>query len=221
MKYVSVFLVFTLALLYQNCGKPTELAFESSTDLSSQAGLQNASVQILNKNCFECHNTTTMDGNVSDITNIEYLVYSRLIVPGEPELSPIIAEIASGRMPKGRAGLTGLEVETIKSWIAGLDADDLGPGGPLVPIVIEPKYSSLAQQIFTPRCITCHSNRNYRLNSHAQVLRTVTPGNAANSLLYQAVTVGRDGGKMPQGGGLSSAQIKAIEDWINSGAPNN
>jgi mono/diheme cytochrome c family protein len=207
---------------FQNCGKPTELEFSSSLDLDSQSGVQNAAVGIINKHCSQCHSTTNMSGNVGDLTDIEYVTYSRLVVPGEPELSPIISQISQGLMPAEGPSLSGAEVDILKSWIEGLNEDALGPGsGPPVPVVIDPKYSVLAAQVFGTRCVGCHANRNFKLNSYAEILRTVTPGNAAGSLLYQAITVGANGGKMPQGGALTSAQIKAVEDWINTGAMNN
>jgi mono/diheme cytochrome c family protein len=219
---IVIFLALIPLLFFQNCGKPTELEYSSSMDLSSEAGVQNAAIQILNKHCAECHSATNMNGNVGDLTNIEYLTYTRLVVPGEPELSPIINQITQGLMPAGRPALSGTEVEILKDWIKALNEDELGPGTGLpAETVIDPKYSVLASQIFSPRCITCHAGRNYKLNSYNELLRVVTPGDAANSLLYKAITVGATGGKMPQGGALSSAQIKAIQDWINSGAPNN
>ncbi len=208
-------------VLFQNCGKPTDLQSSKTLDLSSQTGLQDASLNILRKNCSECHNNLVTSGNVADITDLQYLAYSRLVIPGEPEISPIISQISQGLMPQGRTGLVGSDVDTLKKWISGLKPDAGGGGAPPPSTPIEAKYSSLAQQIFTPQCINCHAGRNYKLNSYVEVLRTVTKGDAANSLLYQAITVGRTGGKMPQGGGLSGAQVKAVQDWINAGAPNN
>ncbi len=207
-------------LFFQNCGKPTDLQFSASIDLGSQSGRQDAAIQIMTKNCSSCHSTTIMNGNVGDLTDIQYLTYSRLIIPGEPEISPVITQITQGLMPQGRPGLSGTEVDVLKSWIKGL-ANDGGNGGAPVEVPVDPKYSVLAAQVFGSRCVTCHANRNYKFGSYTDVLRSVTPGDAANSLLYQVVTVGRTGGKMPQGGALSSAQVKAIQDWINAGAPNN
>lgn len=224
MKQTTIVLILALTpfLFFQNCGKPTALEYGASLDMNSQASLQEASLQILSKNCADCHSTSNMSGNVGDLTDLQYMTYARLVIPGEPELSPVIQQITQGLMPMGRAGLSGTEVDVLKLWIKGLNQDALGPGGgPPAPTTIDPKYSVLAAQVFSSRCVACHANRNYKLNSYAEVLRTVVPGNAANSLLYQSITVGRTGGKMPQGGALSSAQIKAIEDWINAGAMNN
>ena len=48
----------------------------------------------------------------------------------------------------------------------------------------------------------------------------VVAGNAANSLLYRAVT-GNGVTRMPPGGSLTAAQVQSIADWINQGALNN
>lgn len=220
-KSLQLLIVLTIPfLLYQNCGKPSDLQYSSTFDLSSQLGAQESSLLILQKNCSECHSDSVVSGNVGDITDLEYLIYSRLIIPGEPEISPIITQVTQGQMPVGKPALSSAEVEALKTWIKGLNQQDTG-GGVVTAPTIEAKYSALASQIFGPRCVTCHAGRNYKLNSYTEIMRIVTAGNSANSLLYQVVTVGANGGRMPQGGGLSSAQIKAIQDWINAGAMNN
>lgn len=207
-------------LLYQNCGKPTELQYSSTLDLNSQLSKQEASLIVLQRNCSECHSPAVANGGVGDITDLNYLIYSRIIIPGEPELSPLVTVVSNGQMPLNQSALSSFEVQVLKDWIKGLN-QSTGSGGTLQGQTIEPKYSVLAAQIFTSRCTTCHANRNYKLNSYNEIMRIVTARDPANSLLYQSVTVGANGGRMPQGGGLSSAQIKAIEDWISAGALNN
>lgn len=220
-KKTIIFLLMALTpiVFYQNCGKPTELQYESTLDINSQLSKQEASLIVLQKNCSECHALGLESGGVGDITDLNYLTYARLVIPGEPELSPLINVITNGQMPMGKAPLSSFEVQVLKDWIKGLIVEQTGTGG--TAQTIEPKYSALSTLVFAPRCVTCHNNRNYKLNSYAEIMRTVTPGDAANSLLYRAITVGANGGRMPQGGGLSSTQIKAIETWINAGAPNN
>lgn len=208
-----------MLVLFQNCGKPTELQF-SNYDLTSQSGVQNAAINLLSNKCASCHNSVNAQGNITDITNIEYLTYSRLVVAGEPEISPIISQVATGNMPPGKP-LSGNEVDILKKWVTGLlDSPETG-GAPPPTATVEPKYSVLAAQVFGPRCATCHAGRTYKLDTYSSVFSTVIAGNADGSLLYQVVTVGKTGGKMPQGGALSAAQIQAIKDWINAGAPNN
>ena len=225
-KFSFLILVFSLILvgLFQNCGQPSQLEFWGSWDLSSQDGLQDASLNILQRRCTECHGAGVMNGNVTDITNLNYLVYSRLVIPGEPEISPLFIQVSQGLMPFGKPPLSTAEVEVLRSWISGLKPDILdGGGAPPDLTPIEPKYSSLAQKIFQPRCISCHSNKNYKHNSYAEIMRIVQAGNADQSLLYQVVTTGSpSAGVMPrEGGRLSQEQITAIRDWINAGAQNN
>ncbi|MEZ0391667.1 MAG: hypothetical protein ACAH59_05595 [Pseudobdellovibrionaceae bacterium] len=223
MKYWVLGLSILTLLLFQNCGKPSELVYEASTDLNSQESLQSSAVVILNKHCVECHNPENVNGNISDIANVDYLIYSRLVVPGEPELSPIYQQTSQGLMPQLRPSLDEMELEILKLWIVGLAEDPTSPGAPGGGM-IEPRFSVLRDRVFTPICANCHNTRNsqQRFNSYAEVMRAVTAGNADNSLLYRAVTVGvPNAGRMPQGGALSSAQIQAIRDWINAGAMDN
>jgi mono/diheme cytochrome c family protein len=217
---LAIFISLVPIVFYQNCGKPTQLEYSAALDLNSQAGVQDAAINILNKHCSECHSQTATSGNVGDLGDIQYLIWSRLVIPGEPEISPIIMSISEGRMPASGPSLSGVEVDILKDWVKGLLVEEIGTGGPPVATPVDPKFSVLQAQIFSRQCQTCHANRNFKFDTYANVIRSLTPGNAAGSILYQAVTVGRTGGKMPQGGALSTAQIKAIEDWINAGAMN-
>lgn len=176
---------------------------------------------ILGKNCTECHNSGLSTGNVGDVTNLDYLLYTRLVVPGEPEISPLIQSIISGGMPMGKTPLSGSEVQILKDWISGLDASSANPLPPVAIIPLGPNYASLEKNVFQPYCVACHAGRNFKLNSYEEVLRTITAGNPDGSLLTRSVTVGATGGRMPQGGALSQAQIDAIKQWIAAGLPRN
>lgn len=84
-------------------------------------------------------------------------------------------------------------------------------------------YSGVIQPLLNANCIACHSTNGsagVTLTSYSSTMSTVVAGNAANSLLYKAVT-GNGVTKMPIGGSLSAAQIQSIADWINQGALNN
>jgi hypothetical protein len=87
-------------------------------------------------------------------------------------------------------------------------------------------YTSIAQNIFQPRCVSCHgaqtASKGVDLSTYAKALGTgsIVPGNPAASTTYQDVA----NGSMPKGAGsspLSAAEIKALNDWIAAGAPNN
>jgi fibronectin type 3 domain-containing protein len=83
-------------------------------------------------------------------------------------------------------------------------------------------YTWLATNIFSPKCISCHSGGGaplgYQLTSYAGTMSQVVAGNATGSNLYQEVL----SGAMPQGGtALTADQLSAVRTWINSGAANN
>lgn len=97
-------------------------------------------------------------------------------------------------------------------------------------------FSTQIQPIFNSICTGCHggsgglylsSNVSYAnlVNVQAQSsctsMKRVLPGDASNSVLYRKVSGSTCGAQMPQGGNLSTSQIKLIQDWINEGAQNN
>jgi mono/diheme cytochrome c family protein len=220
---LSAILVVSLALLllFQNCGKPSELTYMSSVDLSTQEGVQMAAGQILEKKCAECHNPNNINGNVSNITDPDYLVYTRLVVPGEPEISPLVIQITKGLMPKDGDFLTPQEVDIIKAWIISLDPQTLSPGGDLVQIPLAPTYRSLAANIFAPKCAACHSSgagsaTNARFGTYEGVF-------AVRAQLRNRIRGLGGVQKMPQAPNpeLTEPEKQAIEAWVAAGAPNN
>ncbi|TNE70260.1 T9SS type A sorting domain-containing protein [bacterium] len=90
-------------------------------------------------------------------------------------------------------------------------------------------YASQIQPIFSANCTGCHGGTSgVTLNSYSAVMNStgaqygikiVSPGNAALSPLVEKIKANPSkGGRMPQGGSLSSEQITLIETWINEGA---
>lgn len=83
------------------------------------------------------------------------------------------------------------------------------------------KFSWIAANILTPRCVKCHGSNSaggYDVRTYAGTMRRVVAGNSSASGLFTAVN---SGGMPLNGSKLSADQIQAIKDWINSGAPNN
>ena len=85
-------------------------------------------------------------------------------------------------------------------------------------------FSNDVLPIFNSRCASCHSGPSSRagvnLSTYDSLKNSgaITPGDAQNSVLVQAVQIGQ----MPRSGGpLSAAQVQIIADWVNAGAPNN
>ena len=110
--------LFLSALItFQNCGQ-----FESMDGSSLGLSLQDQLVQeqskalvILANNCASCHGTIP-SGGVANITNVDHLIESGLIVPGRPEDSPLISSVESNLMPPSNPLQTGDKI-TLENWV--------------------------------------------------------------------------------------------------------
>jgi mono/diheme cytochrome c family protein len=85
-------------------------------------------------------------------------------------------------------------------------------------------YSSIAANIITPKCLSCHNGAGgsggVDLSSFTAVSREVVAGSPAASALYTSVTSANP--LMPEGGtALTTTQTETIATWITNGAPNN
>ncbi|MCB0411359.1 MAG: hypothetical protein KDD22_02465 [Bdellovibrionales bacterium] len=87
------------------------------------------------------------------------------------------------------------------------------------------KYSWIYNNILKPRCVACHgpskASHGVRYDSYSATLKTVDTGSSDpdDSQLYSVV---KSKGYMPPSPPyLDALEVKAIEDWIRSGAPNN
>jgi hypothetical protein len=83
-------------------------------------------------------------------------------------------------------------------------------------------FSTEVHPILTARCLGCHNTRlsqgGLALETRAQILKSVTPGNADSSLLIRRVT-GEIPPRMPLNSApLSAAEIATLRAWINEGA---
>ncbi len=106
------------------------------------------------------------------------------------------------------------------------------PGSPATrqtsPLPLGPSYRSLSQNIFTPKCLSCHSgpnpSGNTNFTSYDALVHNprhtdlVTPGKPENSHLYEVL---QNDEMPPNGPPLSQQEIQAVSDWISSGAQNN
>ncbi len=127
-----------------------------------------------------------------------------------------------------------------------LDGDDDGAeGGDFesvffveLPVVgLQPTWRSIQDNIFTPRCITCHQGSGAPANlqldednsfnmlvnipsSQLSNILRVAPGDADNSYLVQKLEGTQAvGGRMPQGGPfLEQSEVDVVRQWINEGA---
>lgn len=73
---------------------------------------------ILSTNCKSCHMDQSL-GGISQVLNVDHLVATSLIVPGNPEGSPLFTAINENRMPPSGA-LTDIEKGDLRAWILRL-----------------------------------------------------------------------------------------------------
>ena len=89
-------------------------------------------------------------------------------------------------------------------------------------------FSNDIAPIFNNRCTKCHSGSQASgqldLSNYASIMAggktgaVINPGDASKSLLISLV----QSGKMPKKGAkLTADQVKALEDWVSSGAQDN
>ncbi len=94
-----------------------------------------------------------------------------------------------------------------------------------------PDYTRDIEPIFLKHCNDCHggdlSQQDLRLDSFVGLKRggnsgaVIVPGRSAESLLVDAITVGKDAAKMPpagEGDPLTPAEVDLIRRWIDAGA---
>lgn len=214
---------------FQNCSavRSANGDAKSSRSLSEQDLLGKQAMEILSAKCLTCHNPEKPEGGIYDITDLNSLLYYRLVIPGQPEISDLIRVIKEGSMPPvGSVSISDLQV--LNTWIQEGLLDDSGgvtlPGG---SAALEGKYASVKIRIINTKCLRCHSGGTLSGGVDLTTFATTTANNIAiagnpnGSRIVQAIT--RPGADfMPRNGTrLSQAEIDAIRAWITDGALNN
>jgi hypothetical protein len=112
---ILILAVSLLALLvqYNGCGNThtSKAVYENSYSPSAMT--------ILGTQCTSCHTADSGPANVFDVTDTDHLVSTGLIVPGQPDSSPLITAVTNGSMPPGQ-GLSGTDRQTLKTWVASM-----------------------------------------------------------------------------------------------------
>ncbi|MBX9766147.1 MAG: c-type cytochrome [Bdellovibrionales bacterium] len=212
-----------LLVLFENCsmvGRPQDYGSGSDASLT----LQKEAMKVMNARCVSCHNPQMPSGGIDYLTNQDSLLYYRLVVPGEPQLSYLYTVISNGQMPPAPTSLSAGEIKAVYDWIQDGFKD---PGSigitPPPPGVLEPKFASINRMILQTDCLGCHNSANpsggVSFSTYASTMNTVQAGNVNASALYQSVI---PTGTMPKGGAkLSASEVSAIQTWIQNGALNN
>jgi len=125
-------------LTWNACSQgPLGLGNDSSTTLTTTgsgetldlAALQRKTSNIMTSNCASCHTATSGPGNAYNLSDLNYLVTSGLVIAGQPGQSPLYQQISLGLMPPG-GGLYAGDKAIVHDWIVALS---VSPGATPTP----------------------------------------------------------------------------------------
>ncbi len=208
----------------------SSLSSGGPVNLTNPLEVQNQALQILANNCTSCHSQNAGPLNVFNLTDVNHLTQSGLVIPGSPDTSPLLQSIEANRMPKA-GPLGAADKLVIRTWISnGVLPPSATPGGapptsgpppvtnpPQAGLpTLTPTFASLQANIFQPKCVGCHSVArpgipdlsNYNVISLSQTILDIKKDMIS--------------GSMPKGGPpLSTVETNAVMDWIAAGAKNN
>ncbi len=216
---ISFFMV-VLTVSFQNCAKKgPSLGGDEAT--SEQQIAQSKTVEILSTRCSDCHSGSAAYSNapagadpITDISNVDYLVRSRLVIPGEPDLSPLFQAIQNAEMPPGQP-LSLAEVNTIKNWITDYNKQTTPTGTGLpAPTPLAATFTSLRVNVLLPKCNGCHINRVVKIDNLANVMAAITNNNLRGRVNNNTMPP-------PNAPALSPMEKNLLLQWIDAGTPNN
>jgi cytochrome c553 len=234
---IAIFVaLFLMVLGFQNCsGK-----FQVKSGLTSQGftveqdlNLQQQSISILGTKCAACHDAATQ-GGVTGILNVDHLIASGLITPGNPSAGRLIGSIEDNSMPTtGLERVTPGELSILKSWISSIRVagpqptpSPTPPPPPTIPagmkVGANGALQTQAMGVLQFQCAGCH-----QANSNAGSINKIMEPNSLVSL--GLVTMGDStkgrligsivGKTMPKAGSYMAttpAELQVLRDWINS-----
>jgi mono/diheme cytochrome c family protein len=176
---------------------------------------------ILRTYCASCHGPGSAgDGGIDYVLDFERLIATNQAIPGNASGSPIYQDIATGTMPPA-ARLSASDTQALYDWIqSDLKAGTPQPAPSLIPL--DKTFTSISANILVPKCTGCHGAINPKdgisYASYSATLRTLRIGSPSESRLYQSCAQG----EMPPGPNrLSTAELRAISEWIADGALEN
>lgn len=195
---------------------------ESDPVLKAQA------IAILTSKCSSCHQSASM-GNVTQILDLNHLVASGLLIPGEPTQGRLVHSMEGGTMPPSPAVVTPAELTTIKNWISTVKV--VGPTPPVanippaisvgMTVASDSGFAAQAMRVLQVNCAGCHQNDAAGgITNIMNVDHLVSKGLVVMKDPGQGRLMGSIGaGTMPAAGSrltLSGADRVALSSWIAS-----
>ena len=225
---ILICLSFITMVSYQNCSPSKN---DNTQETTGPSATDNAAVDsqkamvVLTTKCSSCHDATTKAGGV-DVLSVDDMLAKGVVIPGEPSLSPLFTAIQAGRMPPApNKALSQTEVQAINNWIQDgfKEAPVVVAPPPPTVVPLAANFNSINLNILKPKCLGCHNSTNssggVSYSTYTTAMNTVQRGIPTSSSLYTSTATRRT---MPRGGtALTTAETKAISDWILAGALNN
>ena len=228
--------VTLLILGFQNCSdfqvldtaKLNSSSGASASTIQSDPVLKSQAMAILQTKCSSCHQTASM-GGITQILDLNHLVSSGLLVPGDPTLGRLVLSMQSGTMPPAPQSVTPTELTTITNWI--LTVKVIGPtppvtgGGPVIPagmtVASDAALKTQAMRVLQVNCAGCHqADTAGGITKIMDVDHIVSTGLVVMKDPAQGRLMGSIGaGTMPASGSrlaLSAADRQTLTSWISS-----
>lgn len=218
---VPVLLAGMVGLLYFS-GCTFDKSFPDLSNYSNVVCFETEILPLIQSNCAQegCH-----DANIhAEGYNFSYYDgIMKAVKPGKPNSSKLY-EVLTGKgeesmPPAPYSPLNSDQINTIKTWI-----EQGATNGPCTTVICDTSFITYSQTIvpiLQTNCLGCHANAStgggILLNTYSAVFDQAKSGMLLNSVQWT-------GGisPMPKNGNqLDDCSIKAMEIWINNGAPNN
>ena len=100
----------------RNTGQTTDPATNPIKGDPAKAKFSWIKANVYDGACIGCHNAAKPLGHV-DLTSYEKSVEGKIVVTGKPDESSLYAQVASGKMPKGKGQLPDDQILAIADWI--------------------------------------------------------------------------------------------------------
>lgn len=190
--------------------------------------------------CVSCHTPPSAENDV-DLTSYEAIMsLDGLVVPREPEQSPLYLVVVHNQMPKGAAPLSNEEKDALAKWIAdgalstqitatptpeptATPTPQPTPVPTATPSPSAVRFSQIFEGALKNKCVSCHSGilpkGLVNLTTYAKVIGKkglVVAGQPDKSKLWTEVSKGN----MPPKGEptLTASEKNLIFKWISDGA---
>jgi mono/diheme cytochrome c family protein len=208
-KKLAVFIILSCIILYSN--SCTKDAYYPDVCFKSEI------LPIFLTNCTTagCHNGKDKTKGI-DLTNYEGIVSK--IYPKMPSLSEVYEKISSGEMPpSGYPALSEKQINLVKAWIK-MGAPNSTDCGISCDSSVH-SFSKGVKPILDLHCVGCHGDKvskgGFNFSTYEGVT-TVKTSRLLSAIKHETGTL-----PMPEGApALSECQINTIQNWVNSGIPN-